>query len=221
MMKRKWVTAVLSVCFVMIAGILYSCSKTSSKEAILTLDNQVTDTTQTEQGNSTESVQATIEESVLQQDTKNNNDDIYIHICGEVKKPGVYKVEENTRLIDVIELADGLTKDAAGDFVNQAAAVTDGQRIYIPSVKDMEAETPSMEPLGDAINITEPDGKININTATMEELMTLTGIGKAKAESILAYRQKCGKFATIEEIKNIDGIKDAVFRKISDKITVK
>lgn len=224
MKKRKWVTAILSVCFVIIAGILYSCSKTSNKEAIFTLEHQVTDTTKSEQGDFTENVHAAVEEPVLQQDTTNNkanNADIYIHICGEVNKPGVYKVEENTRLIDVIELADGLTKDAAGDFVNQAATVYDGQRIYIPSVEEMKAETLSIGSLEDDVNVTKSDGKVNINTASMEELMTLTGIGKAKAESILAYRQRCGKFTTIEEIKNIDGIKDAVFRKISDKITVK
>lgn len=225
MMKRKYITAILSICFVMIAGILYSCDKTSIKEESFNLENQTADLTQTDQRDSTStvSIQGVVEEPEIQQETNNkaNNADIYIHICGEVNRPDVYKVEENTRLIDVINLAGGLTKDAAGDYVNQAATVSDGQRIYIPSVIEVEVDTLGIELLGNAAEVSESVCKININTATIEELMTLTGIGKAKAESIHAYRQEYGDFTTIEEIKNIDGIKDAVFRKISDMITVK
>lgn len=223
MVKRKYITAILSVCFVIIAGVLYSCGKTSNKEDSFALENQITDLTQMGQTDSTVSIQGVVEEQEIQQETNNkaNNGDIYIHICGEVNQPDVYKVEENTRLIDVINLAGGLTKDAAGDYVNQAATVSDGQRIYIPSVTEVETDTLGTELLGNTIETSESAGKVNINTATIEELMTLTGIGKSKAESILAYRQEYGDFTTIEEIKNIDGIKDAVFRKISDMITVK
>lgn len=224
MMKRKWAIIVLSVIFVLITGILYSCGKISNKEAVITLQNQDKNTIQENPEVPTEIVQTTVEEKLLQQETKDNNANdeyIYIHICGEVKNPDVYKVKENSRLIEVITLAGGLTKDAAGDFVNQASLVTDGQRIYIPSKEEVKGGSSGFELSEITLTPTESAGKININTATKEELMTLSGIGEAKADSIIAYRQENGEFRTIEEIKNISGIKDAVFQRISEKITVK
>ncbi len=156
---------------------------------------------------------------------------IYIHICGAVKNPDVYEVESGTRLVDVIKLAGGLAKDAAGDYVNQAAKVDDGQKVYIPTkeeVKNLQTNVLS----GDinqlaSDNVTSKSGgtdakggKVNINTASAEELMTLPGIGESKAESIMVYRQEHNGFKTIEEIKNINGIKDSVYNKICEMITV-
>lgn len=169
---------------------------------------------------------------------------IFVHICGEVNNPDVYEVREDARLIDVIKLAGGLTKDAAGDFVNQASKISDGQQIYIPSKSETKDKTPaeySVLAENDAINTgtgsqqnntttnsnsvgngneESTQGKVNLNTASRDELMTLTGIGEAKADSIISYREEHGGFKTIEEIKNIKGIKDSVFNKISDEITV-
>lgn len=153
---------------------------------------------------------------------------IYVHLCGAVKKPDVYKIDENTRLVDVIVLAGGLTEDAAGDFVNQASLLEDGQQIYIPTKDEVKEKTPmefiSSEPSPDkkSNNSTEnSNGTVNINTASLEELMTLSGIGKAKAKSIVDYRETHNGFKSIEEIKNIDGIKDAVYNKIKASISVK
>lgn len=154
---------------------------------------------------------------------------IYVHICGAVEKPDVYTVKTGSRLVDIIRLAGGLTKDAAGDYVNQAAVVEDGQRIYIPTREEVKDSNPmensdggnSFEKEASSLGSnSEKKTKVNINLADKEELMTLSGIGAARAESIIAYRQEKGGFKTIDEIKEIDGIKDAVFNKICDKITV-
>lgn len=153
---------------------------------------------------------------------------IYVHLCGAVKKPDVYKVEENTRLVDVIVLAGGLNENAAGDFVNQASLLEDGQQIYIPTLDEVKEKTPSEFVTGELLpdkkknnNTDKSNGIININTASLDELMTLSGIGQAKAKSIVDYRETHNGFQSIEEIKNIDGIKDAVYNKIKDSISVK
>ncbi|MGN0342851.1 MAG: helix-hairpin-helix domain-containing protein [Roseburia sp.] len=134
----------------------------------------------------------------------------YVYICGAVEEPGVYEVPEGTRICDVILAAGGLTEDAAQETVNQAEPVTDGEMIRIPSQQEelMAAEA------------AEQDPRVDINSATAEELMTLPGIGESKAESIIAYREEHGGFSDIEDLMNISGIKEGVFDKIKDYIRV-
>jgi len=135
-----------------------------------------------------------------------------VHVCGAVKNPGVYRIEEGSRICDIIALAGGGTSDSAVDTLNLARVLKDEERIFVPTIQ--EAET---------IEVLEKKGskKININTATKEQLMTLSGIGEAKAEDIIAYRAENGDFQTIEDIMKISGIKEAAFQKIKDKIMVK
>lgn len=145
---------------------------------------------------------------------------IYVHIVGAVKKPGVYAFDGKPRVIEVVEEAGGFTKDAVKSGINQAETVEDGSQIVIGSKRgkkkkaDGEQGTPAHEHTG------TDDGRININTATKEELMGLSGIGESKAGSIVTYRETNGKFKKIEDIMNITGIKDGVFDKIKDKIKV-
>ena len=181
------------------------------------------------------------------QNNENSIHYIYVHLCGAVKKSDVYKVEEDTRLVDVIALAGGLTEDAAGDFVNQASLLEDGQQIYIPTKEEVKEKTPLeyavSSPLPNKNNSSSSsnnssnsnnsnnssnnnskksnNGIININTASKEELMTLSGIGEAKAKSIIDYRETHNGFKSIEEIKNIVGIKDSIYNKVKDSISVK
>lgn len=223
MKKRKWLKTGLTVIFILLAGILYSCREVNKQDEQIILQNQESNEQDQEvnlanqESNSTENgVQAINKDTqVIVQDSVQY---IYIHICGAVKEPNVYEVEVNTRLISVINLAGGLTEDAAGDYVNQAALVQDGQQIYIPTKEEVEGMTPTNYEVSESSDIVS--SKVNINTATMEALMTLTGIGESKAKSIIAYRQDNDGFQAIEEIKNIDGIKDAVYDKIFDLITV-
>ncbi|SFQ32745.1 competence protein ComEA [Lachnospiraceae bacterium XBB1006] len=138
----------------------------------------------------------------------------YVQIDGAVKKPGVYPVSENTRVFEVIKQAGGVTKQGCLDGVNQAAKVTDAQQIHICTRKEMRKSRES-KPKSSA-----EEGKVNLNEADKQTLVTLPGIGDAKADLILTYREQNGKFSSIEDIMKIQGIKEGVFRKIKDLICV-
>ena len=138
---------------------------------------------------------------------------IFVEISGAVTAPGVFEVGKGTRVFSLIALAGGLSGDADIRGLNQAAVAHDGEKIYIP--REGEAETASEAPSEGTAG-----GKININTADMSSLMTLPGIGEAKAKLIIDFRQKNGSFENIEDITNISGIKGKVFEKIKDQITV-
>lgn len=149
------------------------------------------------------------------------------YVCGAVQNPGVYEFEEGTRLDEVIALAGGFAKDAATDYLNLAKVVCDSEKIYVPTVDELTESERKEAAFTDTSNSTgltvvksDTEDKVNLNTADIEELTTLPGIGTAKANSILSYREEHGKFQTIEELKNIDGIKEGVFQKIADLIVV-
>lgn len=147
----------------------------------------------------------------------------FVHICGEVAEPGVYGLKEGSRIFQAVEAAGGFTPEAAADSLNLAAPVKDGMRVQVPSLKEAEALTE--EELLKLSGQTEPEAAqgtkmVNINTASVDELTTLNGIGRSRAEDIVRYRTEYGPFRAIEEIKNIPGIKDALFLKIKDSITV-
>ncbi len=141
---------------------------------------------------------------------------IFVYICGAVVRPGVYELPAGSRIVQVIEAAGGLTEDADSLLVNQAKIVEDGEQIRIFTKEEAEEVEIQMN----TETGTTADGKVNINTATAEVLMTLSGIGEAKAEAIIQYREEHGDFTVIEDIMNIPGIKEAVFSKIRDRITV-
>ncbi len=138
---------------------------------------------------------------------------VYIHIVGEVKKPGVYTFRQRPRVIDVIQAAGGFTKDAVTSVVNQAETLEDGVQLVIESKKDYKKKSVGAGKQAGS-------GKLDLNTATKEELMTLPGIGDSKAAAILSYRETNGKFRAIEDIMKIPGIKNGVFDKIREKIRV-
>jgi competence protein ComEA len=152
----------------------------------------------------------------------------FVHICGAVREPGVYEVAVGSRIFEVLELAGGFTEEAATDAVNLATTVIDGSKIRIPTVEEALSSEGEWVTLngGDTASVntesgsTTDTGLVNINTASLEQLMTLPGIGQAKAESIIAYREEQGRFETIEDIMRITGIKEGVFNRIKDKITI-
>ncbi len=142
---------------------------------------------------------------------------VCVYVCGAVASPGVYELREGSRVYEAIRMAGGFTAEADQEWLNQAEQVRDGQRlrVYTKEETDGLEEREAVPEL-----LEEGQRKVNLNTASKEELMTLSGIGEAKAEAILAYRQEHGAFASIEEIQNIPGIKSAVFSKIKDQIVV-
>ena len=157
----------------------------------------------------------TIEESHEYTENKNH---IYVYLSGEVESPGVYKLENEARLYQAIELAGGMTKNAQKEYLNLAETVYDGQQIHILSKKEYKK---SQEQDTDIVQNTDSDNAlININTATPEELQSLSGVGETRAKAIIEYREKNGKFQTIEDIKNVSGIGDSTFENIQNDITV-
>lgn len=130
--------------------------------------------------------------------------DIYVYVCGYVERPGVYQLPPDARICDALALAGGVSEDGRAEALDQAEHMSDGQTIYVPGREEQVKEA--------------DDGLLNINTATKEELMTLPGIGEAKAGMILQYREEHGTFQAIEELMEIQGIKEGVFNKIKGYI---
>lgn len=141
------------------------------------------------------------------------NNTIFVFICGEVLNPGVYEVPAGTRIYEVVNLAGGLTEKADMDYLNQVELVEDGQKIKVPILQ--------INAMGESDSkATQADGLVNINTAQEESLMTLNGVGSSRAKDIISYRENNGGFKSVEEIKNVPGIKDGLYNKIKDRITV-
>lgn len=133
-----------------------------------------------------------------------------VYVCGAVNTPGVIYLDEGSRICDAIKEAGGIKGDADINVLNQAEKITDGQKIYVP-LKGENYIAYADEP---------KSSLININTAGVNELLTLPGIGESKANAIIAYRNDNGGFKKIEDIMNIGGIKEAAFNKIKDNICV-
>ncbi len=142
-----------------------------------------------------------------------------VYITGAVKNPDVYKVEEGSIVKDLLQLAGGPTDDADLLNCNLAYKVHDGEKIVIPSKASIQLSEDG-EITSENIEYSETNGKININKASLEQLMTLPGIGEVKAKAIIDYRTKNGPFRSIQEIMNVTGIGEKTFEKIQDMITV-
>jgi len=237
--KLQIVLTGLTCVFLLISGILYSCAyQGSDASAVLstTSPEQWTDEDiiQTEalesdhdgDQSSEDSAKSTIAQNDAGSHTTSESESeqnvIYAHICGAVKKPGVYQLSAGARLVELIELAGGLEDTAAGDYMNQASEVLDGQRIYVPDKEELKELSAKEYQAGEAGADTESKENtlVNINTADEKELMELPGIGQAKADSIISYRNANGAFESTEDLMKIPGIKQGLFSQISFLITV-
>ena len=142
--------------------------------------------------------------------------------------PGVYTLEEKSRVYQAIDRAGGFLEDADADFLNQADFLSDGMKLYVPTKEEVKAagELPKWQDVGkntgSAVEADreKEDSLVNINTAGEELLCTLPGIGSSKAMGIISYREKNGSFRQIEDIMNVEGIKEGLFQKIRDNISV-
>ncbi len=150
-------------------------------------------------------------------ETESVSESVYVYVCGAVAAPGVYEVSADSRIYEAVEQAGGMLNTAKTEAVNLAEPLTDGQMIRIPFQGE---ETATQEEDATQNGGIRSDGKVNINTASAEELMTLKGIGQTRAEQIIAYREKHGAFSSIEGIMEVDGIKQGTFDKLKDNITV-
>ncbi|MBO5372079.1 MAG: helix-hairpin-helix domain-containing protein [Lachnospiraceae bacterium] len=186
---------------IVMCGILFLLCAGCAKNPSVYLEESEGDMRQTEQVLSTESDAEDIGVNTY-----------YVYVCGAVKTPGVYALPAGSRIYEALEMAGGLKDSACAESIHQAEPVTDGQTIQVPTYDEVRKK--------EIAAAKEEDGKININSAEREELMTLPGIGESKANSILSYRKEHGAFNSIEELKNITGIKEGVYSKIKDYITV-
>lgn len=145
---------------------------------------------------------------------------IYVYICGQVIDEGVYEMPVSSRLYEAIDMAGGLTEDADIYAINQAQLLTDGVKIYIPRLGEDYTVEKCYITDSNTSNMETADSRVDINTATKEQLMTLPGIGESKAMLIINYRETNDGFDEVEDIMNIEGIKEGVFNKIKDYIKV-
>ena len=169
----------------------------------------------------------------------------YVYVCGEVAEPGVYVLESGDRIYEAVEMAGGMTADAGTCAVNLAQSVYDGLMVYIPDREEAAGMAGSMTSAGGSAvsaggSVTSADssvrngegtsggtasspedGRLNLNTASLAELMTLSGIGQTKAQAVVNYRDAHGGFSSVEEIMNVDGIKEGLYNRIRDQIKVK
>lgn len=154
------------------------------------------------------------------------SEEVLVDIKGAVKKPGVYKLSKNSIVNDVIKLAGGLKSGATTDDINLSKAIYNEMVIYISTKSELKekqnntSNIPSNTSETKVDNICVNQSKVNINSATVDELTTLNGIGEAKAIKIIDYRNTNGLFKSIEDIKNVSGIGEAFYEKIKDNITI-
>ncbi|MBR0164686.1 MAG: helix-hairpin-helix domain-containing protein [Lachnospiraceae bacterium] len=143
---------------------------------------------------------------------------LLVHVCGAVVSEGVYTLQEGARVIDAVTAAGGFTDDADRHIVNQASLISDGMRLYIPVTGETQLFAGTED--ATAFDVQTQDTRININTASAQELCTLNGIGPGRAADIVRYREEHGPFRSIEEIMNVSGIKDRTFATIREYIRV-
>lgn len=173
------------------------------------------------------------QDSILDIDEKKEDDieKVVVDIKGMILNPGVYEVSSSSRVNDVIELAGGLIDGADTSLINLAKIVFDEMTIIIYSNDEVlekykdeicvcECPLISNDACTSSDSSNSASGLVNINTAGMDELMKVSGIGEAKADSIIRYREENGRFKTIEDIMNVSGIGESLFEKIKNYITV-
>ncbi len=152
------------------------------------------------------------EDKLKSVDNTENSDedpeDIYVHICGKVKNPGLIKLKSDARVIDAVNAAGGMYEDADIDNINLAKKLQDEERVYIPAIGETSVNSTFSS---------DPMEQVNINTADINELQNLPGIGPKMAEKIIKYREN-KTFNKIEDIMNVGGIGEKKFEEIKDYI---
>ena len=233
--KKKIIIAVTAVVLITILFIVYMLSENNNNqmefEELISENNsaEIKETDMKE--NNTTGAENIGQEDITMGNAmlENGNDNvikIYIHITGEVKKPGVVQLNLGDRIIDAIEKAGGETKQADLSQVNLAYKVEDGQKIYIPNKNEKISEyiwSGNGDNNGDSNlnNKEQKEGnKVNINTASQSELDGLPGIGPALAQRIIDFREENGEFKSIEDIQNVKGIGNSKFEDIKEDICV-
>ncbi len=154
-----------------------------------------------------------------QEKTDNESSSIFVEVKGAVKKPGVYTFQSDARVEEAIRRAGGFTSKADTIEINQAAKLEDSMMIYVR--KQGEAEREAQTAGADAPSGNEKSQGVNVNQADAAELQTINGIGPAKAEAIITYREEHGEFQQIEDLRNISGFGEKTIERLKNELTVK
>lgn len=157
-------------------------------------------------------------EETQETDKESDINEVVVYISGAVKNPGVLTMTSEDRLADAIEMVGGTVDGADMNAVNLAEKLSDGKHYIIPKIGENVA--PSGNNQVSTSNSKGSDGKININTATAEELDKLPGVGESTAQKIISYREESGGFKSVEELKNVNGIGDKKFEDMKDSVTI-
>lgn len=212
---------IIAIIAIVMASFVTGCVKTSQNFEDYFMDEEVEtisdDLEQEEDSTSNNN-------SSMNQNASSNSDMIiYVHIGGAVNNPGVVKLNAGGRLFEAVEKAGGFTDNASKDYCNLALVVSDGEQYYIPTDDEVMsmAEKQDVSSKEDVTSHYDEDGRLNINLASKDELIKLPGIGATRADAILSYREENGSFAKIEDVKKINGIKDALFSQIKEYIIVR
>lgn len=225
--KKIKITLMISI--MLFAGICYSCSLhkadnswNSQEESVFFLSEEKTQASVLEAA-SKEEKEENLETASMEDDSEDESDadGCFVHICGAINHPGVYFMPKGSRIYQLVEEAGGFLPEADQAYLNLASPVSDGMKVTVwtkEEAQTAEDNTGIVLPSDQGQSL--QTGKVNINTAGKEELMSLRGIGESRAEDIIAYREKHGFFQKIEDIMKVSGIKDAAFEKIKEKITV-
>ncbi len=236
--KKRRIKTALTVCFVIAGGVLYLvfASPFGRHDGVVFEAQQ--SVLQSESGTREKEETSALQEKTAGgggADREENKPDaeipevmLYVHVCGAVSEEGVYALPAGSRVTDGIEAAGGFAEGADVTFHNLAALLADGQKIYVPTFEETESLSLPERANGADNGLPGATGiygsgagtKVNLNTAGLAELMTLSGIGEAKADSILKYREKVGRFQSVEELKKVSGIGDAMFERIREDIVV-
>ena len=164
---------------------------------------------------------STLAESISSQESA-KTDKIYVDLKGAVKHPGVYALDQGSRVFDLLEMAGGLTEDAAERALNQAQLLVDQQSLYVPTIEEWQADSqgPQANVVGSqAPLVSSPNsGKVNINQADLAQLETLPGIGAKKAQAIIDYRTANGSFHSLEDLGKVKGIGPKMLEKLKDLV---
>ena len=207
-MKKTVIFLFLILCM---TAVNTGCQKKQKTDFILENPKEHTDNEKQTEGNKD------IKEGKSDSEKEKSTENIFVYVCGAVQKPGVYGLLPGQRICDAIAAAGGLSEQAAGDSLNQAEVLSDGQMLRVLTTEEAAAAT--VQP-GQETAESSRDGRVDINTADASALMSLPGIGQSKADAIIAYRNEHGAFKAPEELMNISGIKEGVYQKIKDSIKV-
>ncbi len=204
--------AILSVAF------LTGCNSNASELELNLCEEPDAEAISADKG--AEALEDMVDESDISRDSE---EELFVYVCGAVKSPGVYSFSAGTRVYEAVNTAGGFTGEAETEALNLAQPLRDGEQLYVPTISETReaggtAYAYSRQAGSGGANPSE--ALVNINTAGASELTSINGIGESRAADIISYREQNGGFTSIEDIMKVPGIKDGLFNKIKDKITV-